>query len=261
MATEMQAKPEVGQVPHWPYVSETPGECPVCGTILRAIEDRHGSDYECPNAQCPFALSDDVNRVVDALTSDGADLVEACATALAFTFDEEAKAAVENRFAVTDRTSADWVLKKMAECTRAIQEIQAEIDAEVAAITTRGSKLLEPYRDKLQFFQAAYSEQLKAFAAEEIGEGKKRSLDLIYGRLGFRKTQGTFRFLSEGDAIDWARANDHPELLKVSPRPAEFKKLIDDEDCGPEIRNFAVVEGEAEKFYIEAALPVGKGVQ
>lgn len=92
-------------------------------------------------------------------------------------------------FIVTDMSSANWVMKKLAECESGEAEIQAMINAELEAVRLKGEKLLKPIKRRKEFFTAAYTAQLEEFARTKVTD-KKRSVPTLYGKIGFRRSGG-----------------------------------------------------------------------
>ena len=93
------------------------------------------------------------------------------------------------RFEVKDPRSADWVLKKIAQCEADEAELEELAAEQVRAINDRLEAILRPIRRKREFFELAYGQQLEAFAREKLEGQKARSVKLIHGDIGFRKGQ------------------------------------------------------------------------
>ncbi len=235
--------------------------CPVCGTPL---ED----NCYCPNDTCTFYVSEDVQRTVGALIESGQKVEDACAIAATYTLDPEAREAVESRFTVHDRNTANWVVGKIARAQAAILEIGAMRDAEIARISARCDKLSEEHGRTISFFETAYQGQLEEWAAKELAGGKKKSVGLINGTVGFRHSKGRATITDEAAALDYCHDYDLKQCIKETPIASKLREVYealgDPEQPGfgdenvqeaAVIGKFLQIEGEGDQFYIKAELP------
>lgn len=166
----------------------------------------------------------------------------------------------ETPFAVTDLSSADWVLKKMAEAQAQIDEIDEHGFAEIKAIEARLEEMKRPALRAREFFSTVYSGQLQEFTRTSTQGRKEKSVKLIYGAIGFRTTPGRFIVDDEPASIEWCRIQA-PHAIRESVRPSEFRKALEAEYPDPaELAEvaFAHIEGGGESFYIKAALPTAQ---
>ena len=206
MQTELQDQELDQDLPRYCYAGN-PGElCLACGGLL--------SDKGfCLNPICPFLLSDDVQNVVRALIADGKDQYEAIAIASTYTLDPEAEVAVKERFKVVDMSSADWVLKKMAQAQHMLDSVRAMEAQRIAEIHQQVEKIAKPYMQQLEYFQAAYGEHLREWATKERPNIKGKTIKLINGALSFR-TGGTKLVIDdESAAIILAKVLEIPDAV------------------------------------------------
>jgi phage host-nuclease inhibitor protein Gam len=222
--------------------------CPFCGQPMdESFPDSEKA--ECINPECPYATQPEVRDVVAALIDNGHDPLRAAQIAATYSIDGEP--VTRERFAITDMGSADWVLKKMADVNRKIADIDAMVQREYDAITRRREELVKPLQDSLQFFSTAFGPQLAEWASRELEGGKSRSVKLLHGKLGFRKSPDTFVIDNDERALAWAESNA-PAAIKREIRKTEFRKAFDAQrDANPGLQQLAHYEPGADRFYID----------
>lgn len=244
---------------------EPGGKCPACSKPLDVLDAAASDDttWFCSNDKCPFYLSGAVAAVVEGLLQQGMSIHQACEIAAAFTLEDDSPEPVE-RFAVRDRPSAEWVMRKLAEVEAEIEEISDSIEMEVARaavrIRTRGEAILKPLRRRHQFFTLAYSTQLRDWAKSQL-KGKERSVKLIHGTVKFKKISERVAVTNPEDALKWAKDRDLDDLIKSTEsfKTKEFLERFSDQVAtDPIIKTFAEIIPASEKVTIEAALPGGE---
>lgn len=165
------------------------------------------------------------------------------------------------RFAVTDDKSANWVLRKLAECDAAEAEITDMMAAEIKAITDRVEKLLKPIVRNRQFFTDIYEPQLKAWAALKLKDSKKRSVALIHGVVGFRAGRESLVVDDEEAAI--ANLKEYlPDCVRITIKEEIVKtKLISHLKENEQTEYWAAgdvvarIERGEDVFYVHASMP------
>ncbi len=138
MAIQMQEKP--AQEPFIALASEFLDDpfCPLCGTGMRELNDQ--GEVFCPNDSCPHVTNDGVYDVINALVDQGHDRLRAAQIAALYTLeldDDPGDTLSTDRFAITDETSANWVLKKIAHLERRLSGANAMCDSEIESIERR----------------------------------------------------------------------------------------------------------------------------
>ncbi len=204
-------------------------------------------------------LTDEQTVIYEQLLAAGHDPEEANQWVLDYVITDEA----EQKFAVTDDKSANWVLRKLAECDVAEAEIEEMMEAEIKAIQDRGEKLLKPILNNRQFFTDAYGSQLESWAAEKLKDSKKRSVPLIHGVVGFRAGRESLVVDDEEAAI--ATAEAYPEFanfvrVKKEIAKTELREWLKENN----VTNFvgldgltptAHIERGVDTFYIKPEMP------
>jgi len=147
---------------------------------------------------------------------------------------------VPEHFCVHDDESANWVIRKVVEC-RAYAKRCAEW-AEREQARAKHEEI---------FFLFRYREQLITYARGKIAEqgGRRKSVTLPAGVIGFRKDPPKIVVDDEAAVIAWAREH-HPDLIRVVEHLSKsglndhVKQTGELPDVG------AHIEGEREDFYM-----------
>ncbi|WP_314047319.1 host-nuclease inhibitor Gam family protein [Selenomonas noxia] len=166
----------------------------------------------------------------------------------------------KERFTVTDEASAEWCLEKMEENEKA----RALIEEQYKRMIARHEKWREEALAELDNSDAYLKGLLLPWAQEKAADGKKKSLKLPSGRIGFRA--GSTSYMIGEDKV----TATHPKLLafvkenyaafikvEESVRWGDFKKTLhvakDGQvvtEYGEVIPDMQAVQGEP-SFYVE----------
>ena len=132
-------------------------------------------------------------------------------------------------FAVTDEASAEWCLEKIEENAKA----RALIDEQYKQMTARYEKWRADALAELESNDLYLKGLLEPWAAEKIADGKKKSVKLPSGRIGFRT--GSTSYMIGEDKVTATHPKllafvkeDHASFIKVeeSVRWGDFKKTL-----------------------------------
>lgn len=105
------------------------------------------------------------------------------------------------RFCVDDYSSADWVLQRIAETEAEISQIHKMLDDQIDALRKRAERILQPLQNKLNFFTINYAEQLESWTKQELQRTKKKSLKLLYGKVGIKTGSVSTELLTSEEEI------------------------------------------------------------
>ncbi len=156
-------------------------------------------------------------------------------------------------FAVTDMSSANWVLKQIANTQAELDSITEMVNAEILAIKKRAERITKPLERRLEFFNTSYGYQLQEFARAETEGKKQKSINLLYGKIGFRKyPDKVVMDVDEDEVIQELKRKGKLYCIRTSEsiKHNEFAKTI------PELApGFAHIEPGEVRFYIKAELP------
>ncbi len=157
------------------------------------------------------------------------------------------------RFEVKDMNSANWVLRQIAEAQKRIDELTSLANDEIERIQKRLEQITKPLKRKAEFFSSAYNSQLEEFTRRELEGSKSKSLNLIHGKIGFRKNPDKVVLdVDEDEVIQELKRKGKLYCIRTveSIKHNEFAKTI------PELApGFAHIEPGEVKFYIKAELP------
>lgn len=168
--------------------------------------------------------------------------------------------AAKKPFTVTDEASAEWCLEKIEENAKA----RALIEEQYKRMIARHEKWREEALAELDNSDAYLKGLLLPWAQEKVADGKKKSLKLPSGRIGFRA--GSTSYMIGEDKV----AATHPKLLafvkenyaafikvEESVRWGDFKKTLhvakDGQvvtEYGEVIPDMKAIQGEP-SFYVE----------
>ena len=168
----------------------------------------------------------------------------------------------KERFTVTDEASAEWCLEKMEENAKA----RALIDEQYKQMTARYEKWRADALAEIEGNDLYLKGLLQPWAAEKIADGKKKSVKLPSGRVGFRAGGETWKIGAEKVEatnpvlLAFVKENDD-SFVKVqeSVRWGDYKKTLHVmEDGRVATADGQIIEGMtvakgAPSFYVEVA--------
>ena len=151
---------------------------------------------------------------------------------------------------------ADWLLGRLA-----------DLRGRAARVRDNGEKMARELEHQAAFLEMRYGAALQDFARRELDGGRRKSLRLYNGVIGFRVNPARVVIAGDTDAdaaaaLDWARANlpdavsvretlDRRAVLGlVGERLQASAEGVIDTATG-EVLPFATVQPAEEKFYIK----------
>ena len=170
--------------------------------------------------------------------------------------------AEKERFAVTDEASAEWCLEKLEENAKA----RALIEEQYKQMTARYEKWRADALAEIDGSDAHLKGLLEPWVAEKIADGKKKSVKLPSGVIGFRKGAEDWKMGKEkaeatnAALLAFVKEND-VSFVKVQEfvRWGDYKKtltVMEDgrvaTSDGQIIEGMTVTKG-APSFYVEVA--------
>lgn len=168
----------------------------------------------------------------------------------------------KERFTVTDEASAEWCLEKMEENAKA----RALIDEQYKRMIERHEKWRADALAEIDGSDAHLKSLLEPWVAEKIADGKKKSVNLPSGRVGFRAGGETWKMGAEKieattpALLAFVKENDD-SFVKVqeSVRWGDYKKTLNimkdgrvATSDGQIIEGMTVTKG-VPSFYVEVA--------
>jgi phage host-nuclease inhibitor protein Gam len=147
---------------------------------------------------------------------------------------------VEESFHVADEKSANWVIRHIADARARAVKAQEWAAREVAQAEREES-----------WFLGRFGAELEAFTRSSLDGGKKKSLALPAGTIGFRKTPEKLVITDEAKCLEWARKNAPASVVVV---PASERLSKSDLNLAVKangvIPDGADIEPAVEKFYV-----------
>ena len=244
-------------IDHSYYLEDAQPECPFCGVPMELDRIKH---FCCNNAECPFNTTEVVRDVFEALKEQGRDRRTAADIAGKYSVeqDEELDPVTLERFAVTDETSANWVLKKIAFYEARLAAAQTMIDNELAAITARGEQITGPLARQVDFFRTVFGEQVRTWASEQVAGQKSKSIKLLHGTAGFRKNPDRVNVINESEAIFIAERLNLTDMVRVRKEISRTAaKAVLQTPEGAALKGVVEIEPGEEVFYLKAEMPGG----
>ena len=157
--------------------------------------------------------------------------------------------AEKKRFEVTDEASAEWVLEKLEENAKARALIDEQYQRMLARHEAWRTEALKELDDNDAYFHGL----LRPWAEAKLAGGKKKSVKLPSGTVGFRAGSGTYKLGDEKVTATSAKLlafvkNDDASFIKVeeSVRWGDYKKTLHVEV----IPDMTYTEGEP-SFYVK----------
>lgn len=139
-------------------------------------------------------------------------------------------------FVPTDAAGCDWVLGKMADARSRAARIRENAEA-MARAEERAAETL----------QWKYGTALEAFARQELASGKKKSIRLYHGVLGYRTKPAGVCVTDPAAALGWAQENLPGAVTLALDKKALSAALLETGEAVP----FANYQASEEVFYIK----------
>ncbi len=155
---------------------------------------------------------------------------------------------------VTDLSTADWALRRVAECEAEAAEVDRQAEAAIAQIEARRAELKTKAARGSDYFRF----QLTRFAEEQrdsLLTGKKKSRDLIHGRIQFRASPERLKVVDPKALSEWLAVQPVEQgLYRVKIEP-EMRALNDGLKCDGFIPPGCECEPSRESITITASAP------
>lgn len=119
----------------------------------------------------------------------------------------------EEPWQVTDLSSLEWALERLAAVQTEIAENQRVAEQSIARIQARTANINANAQRSADFFEAAILAYAKAHKDELLKGGRKKSRALPGGTVGWRRQGGGLKVVDENAALGWAKTQ--PLELKL----------------------------------------------
>jgi len=155
----------------------------------------------------------------------------------------------ETRFEINDLDSLNWLLKKIALLERQKQDIIELRDKEIARIQAKAQAMIDTVQSQIDFFLDSYGPQAEQFVKRYTTGTKRRSVQTLWGRAGFRRSRETLQIHNTEAVINFAKQRNLP--VKVIEKPL-VKPLLEYAKETGEIPEGAEYVPSEDKFYLKA---------
>ncbi len=147
---------------------------------------------------------------------------------------------IDDGFRIVDEVSANWVVRKITESRRYADRVRAW-----GAVEIRRAE-----RDE-QFFLNRFAQDLEVWCLQQIAGngGRRRSLNLPAGSIGFRTCRATLHIVNNTELLAWCRAN-LPDAIEVIERVAKTPLQVFLEANG-ELPAGVEFVPRGDRFYVE----------
>lgn len=154
--------------------------------------------------------------------------------------DVEVLSSVPKQFAVEDDKSANWLVRKIVCARQYARQVKEWADLEI--------RRADREEQTLMFL---FGRQLEHWSREEIAKfgGKRKSLNLPAGTLGFRSVPAKLVIDDEARVLSWAKSN-LPEAIVVVERLAKPAINAYSEQTGVIPDEGVHVEPATERFFV-----------
>lgn len=167
---------------------------------------------------------------------------------------DEADPLVKAAWQIENQRSADWALQRIAECEAEAAEIDAQADEAIRRIEARREALKMKAERGAGFFRFKVADWAERNRATLLHR-KRKSVDLIHGRIGWRKKAERLIVTDPAALEAWLLTQPVEAALyrmKVAPEMKAIQALYKDSGAIPPGCD---VESESETLHIEATAP------
>jgi len=168
------------------------------------------------------------------------------------TYEDDTEPTVKGMWCVQNLGDADWAMLRLAECEEEIAEIERQAEAARALIAHRAEVLKERAGRGAAFFRYKLSEWADAHQGE-ILHGKRRSRDLLHGRIAWRSKGERLVVTDKAALAEWLATQPvEAGLYRMKIEP-EMKRLQEDYQRLGFVPPGTDVEPASESLHIEPA--------
>jgi phage host-nuclease inhibitor protein Gam len=167
---------------------------------------------------------------------------------------DEAGAALDPNWRIESLQSADWSMRRIAECEAEAAAIDTQFEAAVARLVARRDALKSKAERGATYFRnrvAEYAERERA----TLLHGRRKSRDLLHGRIGWRSKAERLEVVDKDALVAWLSAQPvESGLYRVKVEP-ELRALQERFKATGEIPPGCDVKPAEETIAVEAIAP------
>lgn len=159
-------------------------------------------------------------------------------------------------FIIDTPQQANYVLRKVKEIRKQAEDVRVTAQQEVDKYAAKVQVWADKQLSQMEYSENYFLSLLEDYARSHIDpNGKKKSLSLIDGTVGFRKATDKYEY--QDDILISALQEKHPELIEMKPslKKAELKKIIKVKEDGVYLDDILLtgltVTPQPEKFEVK----------
>lgn len=172
---------------------------------------------------------------------------------------DEEDSEVKGPWTIQDRGSLEWALQRLATLHAELSTIDEQEEASVQRIHARARLLRERSERGRRFFEYRIAEYAQREKAALLGGGKKKSADLLHGRIGWRAKGGKLAVEDKAALVAWLeRQPPESGLYRVKVEP-EMKAIQDNFKATGEVPPGTTYVQLEDVFFCEPQAPELEG--
>ena len=160
--------------------------------------------------------------------------------------DDSPEQEVQEGFAVRDLQSADWCLAKALSAQKRINEIEAYAEAAIAEARKRIEREVSGYRRTVERMATF----LEPWVRERLAGEKRKSLRLLSGRVGLRKSPDRLEVTDAELAIAYLKSFGGADAIRVKEE-VDKRALMADVKAGAPLPEGCELVPGSERFYLD----------
>ena len=154
---------------------------------------------------------------------------------------ENAEPVTSQSFVIQDESGASWAVGKML-----------TLKANVKRVKEQAAAMVKDYENDLRRLEFVVLQSLGTWSQQAIADkgGKKKSIKLLEGTVGFRAKKEVLKVEDDGVLLEWCKKH-LPDAIEIVPAIEKLKKKEINEyfDMTGEIPDGTFVEDASETFY------------
>ena len=160
----------------------------------------------------------------------------------------------EGAWEITNQTSADWGMQRLAECEAEIAAVETQYQAALARLKARYDELVARSQRGIGYFRFKL-EQWAEHNRSALLKGKAKSVQMLHGVIGWRKSGGRLKVEDKDALAAWLSGQPiESGLYRVKIEP-EMRALQDYCRQANVVPPGCVLEPERDDFYVKAEAP------
>jgi len=165
-------------------------------------------------------------------------------------YEDDERPEVKGPWRIQSLADLDWALERLGALEAERVSVIAQGEAACKRIWDRADVLTERLGRGAAFFEAKIEEYAQGNKDALLGGGKRKSRDVLFGRVGWREHPGHIHVTDEAALKKWLAAQENESLYrtKIVPKMFELNQLYDADGTIPPGCEYKAAE---DVFYID----------